>query len=131
MCSFLSRTGKHLVLLGISGVDDVMTMFTSDSEGNVILRVRLTFLDQRSRLPAKRLQVRNDSTNSETSRVLVALGDDFESANAAVMYHARGIVAAYETVTGEQQREFEALKEGNDTTKLWAENWYDGLTYCK
>lgn len=39
MCSFLSRTGKHLVLLGISGVDDVMTTFTSDSEGNVILRV--------------------------------------------------------------------------------------------
>ena len=40
MCSFLSVTGKHLVLLGISGVDDVMTLFTSDSEGNVILRVR-------------------------------------------------------------------------------------------
>lgn len=39
MCSFLSLTGKHLVLLGISGVDDVMTMFTNDSEGNVILRV--------------------------------------------------------------------------------------------
>jgi hypothetical protein len=39
MCSFLSFTGKHLVLLGISGVDDVMTMFTSDTEGNVVLRV--------------------------------------------------------------------------------------------
>jgi len=61
----------------------------------------------------------------------VALGDDFESANAAVMYHARGIVTAYETVTGEQQKEFEALKEGDEATKLWAENWYDGLTYCK
>jgi hypothetical protein len=40
MCSFLSVTGKHLVLLGISGVDDVMTMFTSDDEGNVIMKVR-------------------------------------------------------------------------------------------
>jgi hypothetical protein len=40
MCSFLSITGKHLVLLGISGVDDVMTMFTSDDEGNVIMKVR-------------------------------------------------------------------------------------------
>jgi len=39
MCSFLSLQGKHLVLLGISGVDDVMTVFTSDSEGNVVLRV--------------------------------------------------------------------------------------------
>ena len=39
MCSFLSLTGKHLVLLAISGVEDVMTLFTSDSEGNVILHV--------------------------------------------------------------------------------------------
>jgi hypothetical protein len=28
-----------LVLLAISGVDDVMTLFTSDAEGNVVLRV--------------------------------------------------------------------------------------------
>jgi hypothetical protein len=47
------------------------------------------------------------------------------------MYHARGIVAASETATGEQQKEFEAMKEGDESTKLWAENWYDGLTYCK
>jgi hypothetical protein len=39
--SFLSLTGKHLVLLGISGVGDVMTLFTSDSDGNVVLRVGL------------------------------------------------------------------------------------------
>ena len=39
-CSFLGREGKHLVLLAISGVDDVMTMFTSDSDGNVVLHVR-------------------------------------------------------------------------------------------
>jgi hypothetical protein len=76
-------------------------------------------------------QVRNDSVEGQTATVLVALGDDFESANAAVMYHARGIVAANETATGEQQREFQALKEGDESTKLWAENWYDGLTYCK
>lgn len=41
MCSFLSVTGKHLVLMGISGVGDVMTLFTNDSDGNVVLRVRL------------------------------------------------------------------------------------------
>jgi hypothetical protein len=39
MCSFLSLTGKHLVILAISGVEDVMTLFTSDSEGNVALHV--------------------------------------------------------------------------------------------
>lgn len=62
---------------------------------------------------------------------MVGLGDNFESANAAVMYHARGIVSAAETATGEQQREFEALKEGDAATKIWAENWYDGMTYCE
>lgn len=77
------------------------------------------------------VQVRNDSPNKTVARVLVGLGDDFESANAAVMYHARGIVAAAETATGEQKKEFEALKEGDEATKLWAENWYDGLTYCQ
>lgn len=41
MCSFLSLTGKHLVLLAITGVDEVMTLFTSDSEGNVVLHVGL------------------------------------------------------------------------------------------
>ncbi|KAH6672181.1 glycoside hydrolase superfamily [Halenospora varia] len=112
MCSFLSNSGKHLVLLAISGVDDVMTLFKNDDDGNVIMRVR------------------NDSASKGTSHILVALGDDFESANAAVMYHARGIVAAAETASGEQQKEFAALKEGDESTKLWAENWYDGLTYC-
>jgi hypothetical protein len=42
MCSFLSNTGKHLVLLGISGVSDVMTTFKNDESGNVVLRVSLS-----------------------------------------------------------------------------------------
>jgi hypothetical protein len=75
--------------------------------------------------------VRNDSDKNTATRVLVGLGDDFESANAAVMYHARGLVAAAETLTGEQQKEIDTIKEGDATSKVWAENWYDGLTYCK
>jgi hypothetical protein len=47
------------------------------------------------------------------------------------MYHARDIVMAAETMTGEQKKELEALKEDDSSTKVWAENWYDGLTYCK
>lgn len=44
MCSFLSSDGKHIVLLAISGVDDVMTLITSDKDGNVVLRVRRSSL---------------------------------------------------------------------------------------
>lgn len=39
--SFCSLGGKHLVLLAISGVDDIMSMFISDDAGNVVLRVSL------------------------------------------------------------------------------------------
>lgn len=63
--------------------------------------------------------------------MLVGLGDDFESANAAVMYHARDIVTAGPTASAEQQKEIAALNEGDESTKVWAENWYDGLTYCE
>lgn len=38
-CSFLSSEGKHIVLLAISGVDDVMTLFKSDTDGRVVLDV--------------------------------------------------------------------------------------------
>lgn len=59
------------------------------------------------------------------------MGDDFESANAAVMYHARGIVGKGRIASGEQQKELAAWKDGDESTKTWAENWYDGLTYCR
>jgi hypothetical protein len=47
------------------------------------------------------------------------------------MYHARSIVLAAETATGQQKMAHEALKDEDSAAKLWAENWYDGLTYCE
>ncbi|TGO35100.1 hypothetical protein BHYA_0170g00120 [Botrytis hyacinthi] len=111
-CSFLSSDGKHIVLLAISGINNVMTLFKSDSDGNVVL------------------EVRNDNPKESVAHVLVGLGDDFESANAAVMYHARDVVAALESESGQTQKEIEALEEGDEKTKVWVENWCDGLTYC-
>jgi hypothetical protein len=40
VCSFMEPGGRHLVLLAISGVQDVMTLFKSDKDGNVVLNVR-------------------------------------------------------------------------------------------
>jgi hypothetical protein len=43
--------GRHLVLLAISGVQDIMTLFRSDEEGNVVLSVSWhfhTFLNGRT-----------------------------------------------------------------------------------
>lgn len=39
MASFLSPTGKHLVILGLSGLENVMTMIKNDDVGNVVIRV--------------------------------------------------------------------------------------------
>ena len=107
-----------------------MTLFTNDSEGSVVLRVS-GFGCKTAFSLADSCKVRNDSSKNAVSRVLVGLGDDFESANAAVMYHARTVISAAETATGEEQKAVEAWKEENEATKLWAENWYDGLTYCE
>ena len=39
LCSFLSPQGKHMVLLGISGLSDTMTLFRSSDSGQVHLHV--------------------------------------------------------------------------------------------
>lgn len=62
---------------------------------------------------------------------MVSLGDDFESANAAVMYYARDVVSNARLGSGEEQKENKAFATGDETTKLWQDNWYDGLSYCK
>ena len=75
--------------------------------------------------------MQNDSNQERLAKVIVGLGDDFESANAAVMYHARGIVMAADTATIDQRRGIEAIDNDDETNKTWMENWYDGLTYCE
>lgn len=109
LLSFLRSDGLHVVCLGISGIEDVMTTFTNDADGNVILKVR------------------NDRTETGTSRVLVAVADSFEVANAAVMYHARKIVGTYGTLSADD--ETKTLLD-DKVKPEWLEEWYDGLTYC-
>jgi hypothetical protein len=46
------------------------------------------------------------------------------------MYYARDVVSVAKLKAGEQQEENKALATGDEATKLWQENWYDGLSYC-
>lgn len=111
MCSFLERSGeRHLVLLAVSGVDDVSSTFWS--EGNMV-----------------HLQIRNDSNSPGTAKVILAVGKTFESANCAAVYHAREMIQDTLLSSGEEQKEFMALREG--VKPQWMENWFDGLTYCE
>lgn len=111
LCSFLSPQGKHLVILGISGLNDVMTLFRSSESGELLIHIR------------------NDGTEASTGTVLVAVGDNFESANASVMYQARSLVIGSQS-TDLYDAEVAALQKKDGVEPLWYEDWYDGLGYC-
>ncbi|KAL8883229.1 MAG: hypothetical protein Q9192_007337, partial [Flavoplaca navasiana] len=111
LSSFLRMDGLHLVFLAISGIDEVLTVFKPDSDGNVIA------------------QSRNDSLKTCQARILAAVGTTFNAALAAVMYHARKVVRGYDTMSQDVKEEMETALE-KDVKAEWMENWYDGLTYC-
>lgn len=75
------------------------------------------------------LHLRSDSASQETGTVLVAVGHNFESANAAVMYQARNLVMSSKKSTGEYDEELKAMRDA--VKPEWMENWYDGLGFCK
>lgn len=87
-----------------------MSLFQSDGSGNV------------------KLHLRSDAETGQTGTFLAAIGHNFESANAAVMYHARNLVTSSKRSTGEYEEEMKALREG--VKPEWMENWYDGLGFC-
>ncbi|CAK7200823.1 hypothetical protein SEUCBS139899_003522 [Sporothrix eucalyptigena] len=114
LCSFLSETdGRHLVFLALSGVDHVQGLFQGEqcADGHSDRLV---------------LNVRSDSLKKETATVLVAAGDTFESANAAVMYHARSLV--HQMAPADSAAEMQTLAD--EVKPAWLENWYDGLGFC-
>ncbi|KAK3309920.1 glycoside hydrolase family 36 protein [Chaetomium strumarium] len=109
VCSFLSPRGKHMVFLGMSGINDVTTLLRGGDSGHLMLHIR------------------SDNLESTKGTVLVAVGDNFESTIASVMYHARTLVMTANAATAQ---------DGADTTSRsdirpeWYESWYDGLGYC-
>ncbi len=111
LSSFLRMDGLHLVLLAISGVDEVLTVFKPDAHGNVIAHSR------------------NDSTEPGQVRIVAAVGSTFNAALAAVIYHARKVVRGYDSMSKVVQEEMKTALE-KDVKAEWMENWYDGLTYC-
>lgn len=111
LVSFLRSDGLHLVLLAVSGVDEVLTVFKPDDNGNVTAHSR------------------NDNAEQGQSRVIVAVGRTCSSAIAAALYHARNIVIGNERFSLEEKQAMEDALD-KDVKAEWMENWYDGLTYC-
>ncbi|KAI1129240.1 raffinose synthase Sip1 [Nemania abortiva] len=108
LCSFLSPEGKHLVLLGISNINNVVTLIRSSNHSSVLIHLR------------------NDENTSSVGTLLAAVGDDCESAIAAVMYHARTLVLSNARWSLPQEPSIYS----NDFKPEWMQEWYDGLGYC-
>ncbi|GME33838.1 Raffinose synthase Sip1 [Neofusicoccum parvum] len=111
LASFLRKDGSHLVILAVSGINDVLSELVHDDKGNVVIRAR------------------NDGTEEQDSTVIIAVGKSFEDANAAAMYHARRLVMKWDAASGQIEAEIAAM-EKNELHSQWLEEWYDGLTYC-
>ncbi|KAL2870887.1 putative raffinose synthase protein Sip1 [Aspergillus lucknowensis] len=100
LCSFHRTDGVHVVLLGVSGIDDVLTTLRSGSNGAVVIKSR------------------NDNSTPAGFHVLAAAADEFEIAMSALIYEARKLVRPYDVTTN------------NDPKAQWLSSWYDELIYC-
>ncbi|KAM5449904.1 hypothetical protein MaudCBS49596_004666 [Microsporum audouinii] len=117
LSSFVYKDGVVLVLLSVSGIDNVLTVFQSGTGGEVIIHSR------------------NDNSYAAKSKVIAAIATSFEIAMAAAIYEARKMVQRY---SGDSQhislpdRNYGPIQEEvkNEPTAQWLPEWYDGLSYC-
>jgi hypothetical protein len=117
--SFLRNDGLHVVLLAISGIDDVLTVFQADGSN-------------------LNIHARNDQEQEGTARVVVAVAGTFSEGIAACMYHARRIMSSYNVVSKDDQQaidqitalEAKSQAQNDKVGATWMQSWNDSLTYC-
>ncbi|OJJ44603.1 hypothetical protein ASPZODRAFT_134689 [Penicilliopsis zonata CBS 506.65] len=127
LCSFLRTDGVHVVLLAVSGTDDVLTLFQSGERGDIVVHAK------------------NDGTEGSRFQVLVSVAEDFEVALGAVIYEARKLVRPYDTeeetplqiqveeeptIPDSPTSDDVVIVEKEDPRAQWMTEWFDGLTYC-
>lgn len=103
LLAFERHDGSHLVVLAVSGLDDVMTTLNHDGSGSIVMHSQ------------------NDSEREVNCQIIAAVGKSSEDAVAAAMYHARKLVQKYELASGNVDAETEALVAGFEPQ--WLENW--------
>lgn len=103
LTAFERKDGSHLVVLAVSGIKDVLTIFRHDGEGRIVINSE------------------NDREQDGTLNIVAAVGKTLEHATAAVMYYARKLVTQYEAAEGLINAEHETLMK--DFKPQWLENW--------
>ena len=111
ICAFERHDGFHLVLLAMSGINDVLTEMKPDGKGNVIAVAR------------------NERPEDDTTfNIVAAAADSFETAMAACVYHARKLVKGYQDMDSKFETKTRDFSEKAKLEPL--DYWHDGLTYC-
>ena len=114
--SFVYRDGIVMVLVSVSGIDDVLTVFQSGKEGELIISSR------------------NDNNRAAKSDAVAAIASSFEIAMAAAIYEARKksqnySVALQHIYPADNDQEPAHTGVANGPTLKWQPEWYDGLSY--
>ncbi|KAE8344228.1 hypothetical protein BDV24DRAFT_172111 [Aspergillus arachidicola] len=118
LCSFLRDDGEHVVLLAVSGINNVLTVLGSGDNGEVVIKSH------------------NDNTTASSLQVLVSAAANFEVAISAVIYEARKLVRPYSAETTDRiptpvsPPGDDVVLVEKDAEAQWLSEWYDGLTYC-
>jgi Raffinose synthase or seed imbibition protein Sip1 len=124
LCSFLRSDGLNLVLLAVSGVNDVLTVFGSGENGEIVV------------------DARNDSTDAAQFQILASVGESFDVCVSSLVYEARKVVRdSATTVTLPVVSDLPPEPESpvnddslviieNDPRTQWLADWYEGLSYC-
>ncbi|KAF8475802.1 glycoside hydrolase superfamily [Kalaharituber pfeilii] len=102
LVGFLRSDGRHVVVMGVSAVDDCNTYLTGDG--------------------ALHMKTRNDGATEQTHKAIVATGMKWQATVDAVFYRAREML-------GYGGYQVDGEKDG-EITPQWKEEWYDGLAYC-
>ena len=103
MAAFECHDGFHLIILAVSGIDDVLTTLNHDGNG------RITFDTQ------------NDAEQEGVTQLIAAVGQSSEDAVAAAMYYARKLVMKYAMASGELNAEMNTLAAG--FKPKWLQSW--------
>ncbi|EFQ99813.1 DIN10 [Nannizzia gypsea CBS 118893] len=115
--SFVYKDGVVLVLVSVSGLNSVLTVFQSGKEGEVII----------SSL--------NDNNCAAKIEAVAAIASSFEIAMAAAIYEARKKSQGYSVTsqhiqsTDQCQQPIQKMVD-NGPRPQWQAEWYDGLSYC-
>lgn len=123
LCSFLRSDGLNLVLLAVSGVNDVLTLFGSGEDGDIVAKAR------------------NENTQETQFQILASVAETFEECICSVIYEARKVVRNTSTtvempVVSDLPPEpgspisDDMVIVGDDARTQWLADWYEGLSYC-